>query len=303
MQSNGIERMDASIVRFLLGEMSAVERSAFEEKCLKDSELFDRVAEVENDMLDLYTLGTLARSERERLERFFLINPERYGRLPFSRALRAYSTEKDSGWQREPSNKALEGNWLRPIPAVAIAVLLIAAGTVGSFFLGKNPPGRKPFALKQQEMVQGRKQQELKRGIDSRNTRLEAHSTAPSGLNQGPILGGSSASFALTTDALRGDGSVAELSVPDAAQLVVLHVIFPADLYSAYELVIETDDGAPIFHRKHLISRNIDPKSKELVIVLPSRLLKTGNYILRVSASRGMKREDVAGYNFSIVHH
>src|SRR5215472_2121992 len=79
----------SNMIRYLLGQMSDHERSSFEEQYQKDTGLFHELAELENDLIDLYALGALSKSEQSQM-RSFLAYPDRQKRLAYARTLACY---------------------------------------------------------------------------------------------------------------------------------------------------------------------------------------------------------------------
>src|SRR5262249_17821675 len=80
----------STMIRYLLGQMSDRERSSFEEQYQKDTGLFYELAELENDLIDLYALGALSAGDQEQM-RSFLADPDRQRRLAFAKTLARYS--------------------------------------------------------------------------------------------------------------------------------------------------------------------------------------------------------------------
>lgn len=83
--------------RYLLGEMSEVEREQLEESYFADDALFERFLAVKDELLDAYARGELAQEKRKRFEEHFLAAPPRRRRLGdtqnFIRAVTAVSTK------------------------------------------------------------------------------------------------------------------------------------------------------------------------------------------------------------------
>jgi hypothetical protein len=106
--------------------------------------------------------------------------------------------------------------------------------------------------------------------------------------------------FILRADAFRGNGEVSELTIPSTASMVALRLVFPADTFSSYSLSIETADKEAVWREQHVKGQNAGASSKEIVVRVPARALKAGDYALRISASNGDVTEDVAGYSFRV---
>jgi hypothetical protein len=79
---------EEEIRRFLLGAMSADERAAFEARFIaEDSDLFDRIGVVEDELIESYVRETLSPSEKAKFEQSFLNSETRRARVAFKRAL------------------------------------------------------------------------------------------------------------------------------------------------------------------------------------------------------------------------
>ena len=63
--------------RYLLGEMSESERSAFEEKYFADARVFEQVLQTEQELVDSYARGQLSPQARGLFERSYLSHPGR----------------------------------------------------------------------------------------------------------------------------------------------------------------------------------------------------------------------------------
>jgi hypothetical protein len=285
-------------IRFLLGEMSAEESESFEEQSIKDDDLFQSVAETENDLIDLYAMGALSQSERERLEHSFLADPERRKRLPFARALVALSPGETSTPVHEPSlsqNPPLTRlRWTRLVQPLAAAVLLgVVVGM--SWLLFANHALRAELqAAHQQRATAVQEAAGLRQQVDALTSELNTP-------GQHVSSGQDSVSFTLTADASRGSGETARLALPSTAAFAVLHLVFPADTFSSYHLFAETATGKQVWEQEQARSARIGAQNKEIVIAMPAELLKPGDYVLRITARNGHKIEDVTAYSFRVL--
>ena len=78
---------ETEIRRFLLGEMSETERSAFEERFVADEDLFEQISVAEDELIESYVRGTLSPAEKTTFEREFLSTEPRRRRVAFTRAM------------------------------------------------------------------------------------------------------------------------------------------------------------------------------------------------------------------------
>src|SRR5262245_27475984 len=88
--------------RYLLGELSAPERMALEERLLSDDELFQELVLMEDDLVDEYVFGELPPESQERLERHFAAAPERRQAIRVAELLRDRAGGTNVGHALEP---------------------------------------------------------------------------------------------------------------------------------------------------------------------------------------------------------
>jgi hypothetical protein len=78
---------EASLLRYLLGELSETEQAAVEEKFITDSDTHTLLCEVENDLIADYIRGRLAPRERELFERHYMANAANRRRVQIAEVL------------------------------------------------------------------------------------------------------------------------------------------------------------------------------------------------------------------------
>src|SRR5262249_27652267 len=81
---NRTEDLNKTIRQYLLGELSEPEQAAIESEYFANSERFEDISALENDLIDDYVRGNLAAVEREHFERRYLSSPERRRRGQFA---------------------------------------------------------------------------------------------------------------------------------------------------------------------------------------------------------------------------
>lgn len=296
-----------TMIRFLLGEMSAQERAGFEDQYTKDTDLFQRLVELENDLIDLYAMGALSRSERKRLEHSFLADPERRKRLSFAQALATYPAGEKPTFSNEPLKSGLRPGWFHPVSPTLlpiVAVLLLAMLTGISWLLVADHHLRTELEASQKQQAAAlQRTASLQQQVDVLTKELDARTQSGERTVQGTPSEQTLLSFALRADSLRSNGEMPRLTVPSTASSVALHLIFPVDTFSSYDLFVETANGTPIWHKDNAKGASAGAGSKEIVVMLPARLLKGGDYIVRITARSSRGTEDVAGYSFSVLKH
>src|SRR5262249_55095216 len=191
---------------------------------LRDDDLFHRIAECENDLIDLYVTGALSESDQKRLEAAFLQTPERRKRLWLSQALMNCSTQRGSVTPQKISQVRLSPvPWFRTVSArlaIGAALCLALAVTCAWLFLANRRLKGENQALREHDATMSQRAADLQTKADDSSKQLEATSQIPSGLR-------SVASFTLSSDAVRGSGKISELAIPPTTSLVQIHVSFP----------------------------------------------------------------------------
>ncbi len=104
---------DIEIRRFLLGEMIAEERTAFETKFIaEDTELFDEIGVIEDDLIESYIRGTLSAIEKQKFEQNFLTTKVRRRRVAFTRQMfDKFTAEKESAAKKTEAVAENQSVW------------------------------------------------------------------------------------------------------------------------------------------------------------------------------------------------
>src|SRR5215831_7097846 len=111
------------VYRYLLGDLPEAEQTALEQEFLSDDLAFERVWEIENEMVDRYARGRLNGHEKELFERNYLASPVHRERALIARRLAraadsraeiggADSRTRDSvSWWSTPLASLRRGGW------------------------------------------------------------------------------------------------------------------------------------------------------------------------------------------------
>src|SRR5215510_14688370 len=74
--------------RFLLGDLSEVERDTLEAQFFADDELFEQMLASEDDLFDRLVNGELSDRETANFQKRFVVTPQQKNRLEFAKALK-----------------------------------------------------------------------------------------------------------------------------------------------------------------------------------------------------------------------
>ena len=84
---------DQEIIRYLLGEMTSAEQSAFEARYFRDDKLFAQVMLMREELADRYVRRQLSAAEQESYEKHLLTTPAHHEELAFAETLRQVLVE------------------------------------------------------------------------------------------------------------------------------------------------------------------------------------------------------------------
>jgi hypothetical protein len=300
--------------RYLLGEMSESEQSAFEKKYFTDSRVFDQVLKTENELVNNYVRGRLSPQTREQFEQSYLNDPKRRERVKFAEALAdrldqvegarvvaARSGADASRWQRLLVSLRRQ----RPMFGFAISFVFLLITVVGILFVIENRRLRQESAQTQTAQAEHarreREQQQLADehrqanevagevsrpggvAVEPEPTRAppqtaQAKQTPP--LRVAPTV----ASLVLTVGGVRGaDASqTPHLVIPPGTTQVRLRLNLKDNDYPSYRAVLRAVGGAEVFSRQGLKPTNTK-SGAGFIFVLPARELAAGDYILTLA--------------------
>ncbi|MBI3650663.1 MAG: hypothetical protein HY231_06400 [Acidobacteria bacterium] len=324
---------DEKLGAFLLRQLPEAESAAIEAQFFADAESFERVCEVENQLVDRYVRGQLSHKEQGLFERHYLVTPARRQKVAFAKALvRATSQVQTAearqaqaskvhpvSWWQALRSSLRSSSWL-PQMAMAMAVILL----IGSLWavVKINALRRDLMAANQQRDQVEQRQQELNRQIQNLeqqvaegNTRSEelAQELAElrrqreelerqPGQRQTPeIQPPAIASFLLLPGSVRGNPTNAQtLVIAHATATVQLHVQFESHDYPLYQAQVRAIGGAEVFRQQGLKARPTKTGAT-VTIRIPASKLARNDYLLTLSgvASSGAV-EAVESYFFRV---
>jgi CHAT domain-containing protein len=171
MLSNSNEQ--ATVRRYLLGQLSAEAREQFEQLLLTQDEAFAQLLVVEDELVDEYLSGNLDAQEVKMFAKHFLNSAERQQKLRFAKAFKKYAAaHAPAELQPEPNTRSTSrSTWwplltASPWQAVAVAaVILLAATAAWQVFIYRSDVDKGLIALNNAYKDQ--------RPIEARITRLD----------------------------------------------------------------------------------------------------------------------------------
>ncbi len=296
------------MTRYLFGEVSEEERAEFEDRYLKNSDVFQELIGLENEIIDRYVLGELSQPDRERFERSFLTHPERRETVEIARSLLAHSasvenvsSHVDSHFRGERLGFTSKPAAWRMQVAAAAVFLLMTAGIVALLMVNRRM-GNEVARLRTEQARTAHDREALRQQMESLKADLQKHDSAVQQLaelqNHRNMV-----SFTLGGELSRGNHEPTKLIIPANVSSVSLHLNMARDPHSHYNLSLKTAGGNLVWREENIQSRIIDNGSQEIALVLPAHLFHNGDYVIRVTTGREDVFDNVAGFTFRVVKH
>src|SRR5215831_11007555 len=169
----------ALMARYILGQLSEEERARVEEEYFADSDFFEEMVAVENDLIDSYVAGRLSGVELQQFENHFLSNPEHRERVEFARSLLGSGPKAErSGESSRQAGATWRLRWPAPalrFAAAAVFLGLLACGiwlAMSNIRLGEELAQMRSSQtkLEQEQQELQRKNAELQAEIARRNS-------------------------------------------------------------------------------------------------------------------------------------
>ena len=306
---------DQVATRYLLGALSEAEASAVEQKYFADPQLFQRLVEAENDLVDKYARGSLPPEMRDRFENYYLNHPERRQRAKFASALvakvdqinKVTADDTESWWSRLLA--LVQG----PRFAWGLAVVILLVSACGIWFLFESRRLKQQLVRNEAERVrQAEREHDLQNQIAGERARADQlaselerlrpeQQTAQPGPT--PSTPATLATLVLTISGARSGatGPPATLVIAPGTEKARVQLNLRENDYPTYTVVIQTADGQQIFK-----SDALHPTSKRgasLVAIAPAKIFRNGDYILTLKGvdSNGAA-EDISRSLFRVRH-
>jgi hypothetical protein len=291
---------DDAIRRFLLGRLSESDQPAFERQLLSDDRLDARVHLAELDLADDYAYGRLDRDERESVEERFLVSSDRRRKVEVSLALHDRFAAASVVKTKSTFITRLRTLFYFTRPswrlAFGLAILLVLFGAVwlaikepriAERITNKIIPRRSPSRRAQQEVNH------------PANSSSPEHQTTPAPMPVHDQTSSSSVSLALVP-AAADSASMPSLTLPKGEQAMVrLQLAVTPNQQGTYRVELLTVDGQTVFSAESI--KAPEEGSVQIEFEVPARLLKSGNYQIRLGRDNAGVNENVGRYYFRVL--
>jgi hypothetical protein len=307
---------DELLVRYLLGELQETDRIRIQERSFSDDDLFERLLEAENDLIDRYARGELARDERRLFEKVVLPRESTRQRLTFAGALGAVTGSGQPasavGSSQGPTRQYVASRAKKVWYGLAAAGLLVALGVVVWLALPHSQQAlRKETAQSQAPSQQQPSAAPINPSAGFKgNTESRPEPESP-GANRGDQSGREAghdrtlqtgvATFVLLPGSTRSTDQNQELTIKSGTREVALRLqLDEADEYKSYGVILRTAGGNEIWRRSGLVPGRF-PFGKAVTVQATARSLVPGQYELELTGRPGTGAEALVNYYYFTV--
>ncbi|HMG75584.1 MAG TPA: hypothetical protein VK582_18945 [Pyrinomonadaceae bacterium] len=302
-RNNSADFPEDAIRRFLFGRLSALEQPAFEQCLFADDSLNARVRLAELELADDYAYGRLDNAERELFQEKFLVTADRRRKLNVSRVLRVRfaSAPVETKISLADRLRPLLG-FIRPGRryAFGLVIFILLIGTV--WVVVKKEPRIKEEITKRWVRKRPPVPSSPVESNHPTNKSMPEHQTSPSPMpvhNQTAPTSTASVTVPLRPAESPDGSNMPSVNLPKGEQEVVrLQLALKPDQPGPYRVELLTGDGQSVFSVEAI--KAADNGSAQITFDVPARLLKTGNYQIRLGRKNATAKETLGSYYFRV---
>ncbi len=301
---------------YLLGDLSLDEQQRLEQRLMIDSDAFEHLCWIEDELIEDYLEGGLTGRDKERFENFFLATSERRQKLSFAKSLKRYVAEN----RLEKSSqgfwpKVSQALWPNRNPvlkwALAASLMLVVAGGSWSAL----QISRLQVALDREQTNSLESQSRLKQ-LESDNSRLAAsleneqtqlkqvtQEMANLQKAQKPgsfLLPGQNLTTTIAISLvplMRGADNSPKISIPPGTNLVRLNVHVEAQDFTRYRATLQRIGEDKIIAQTELSMQGLLPG-----LFIPAELMTPEDYVLKLSGiTAAGDIESIRSYYFRVL--
>ena len=260
---------DATLTRYLLGQMRPDEQASVEERYLTDPGYLDALHAAERDLIDRYVRGEL--SEPDAFEKQYLSSPVRRSKVEFARSLAQWSDRPADLITDRPASARSFLSGLRTVfrpwqVAAAVSIVL-----VGSWFV----------VLRQRQTPSNQ--------AAPPSTRVQPQDVQPRAV----------ATLVLMPNLTRAGDAMPEIVLSTETD-ARLELELESDGHARYQAAVRTADGREIWRDDQLKTTPLS-SGPGLVITIPVTRLADEDYTIRVGGvSDKGEIDELTGYSFRV---
>jgi hypothetical protein len=307
---------DALLARYLVGGCSEAERARVEESFFADDEVFARLQQLEEGLIERHLRGELTDAEREGFATAYA-GPRRRERVMFTRALQRVVGDTP---HETPAPGTVIPHAVRPRPwtrftlssgfGLALAAAAMIALLAGVVVIAWQASGLRSSVqsiqadndtLRQRQEGYQRRIAELERRNTTLLDELERDRTNPTAAGALQRARAVVATFVIAPGLVRSARGPARLTIAPAVDEVRLQLDlepgveeerFTAELRDSQARVLWTQEG---------LSATATAGGGAVIVTVPSGLFRSGEYEIVLNASARAQIEEIGRYYFDVV--
>lgn len=277
------------MLRYLLGDLPEEKQFALEQEYFADSEKFEQIWALENELVDDYVRGRLPNAERTLFERNYLASPKHQARVAVARTLVQAADETIVVENKPVPIKPTASWWSNLLAslqltqlawsgAAALAILLLALG--GWWYLrnASSPAGQ---IARQEPPISPVRVPSLDapspQPIASETLKPVLPTPTPQSSPRARPAVPAVLAFALG-GALRNSGEIHRLSVPLGTKQVRMRINLEDAEHPRYQIRLRTVGGEEV-----LTPQSLRPVGQAVFLMIPANKLPHGDYSLTLS--------------------
>ena len=286
-------------MRYLLGTLSEEERAKLEERYFADDKDFEEIEIAEEELIDRYVRGELTAAERTEFQQTVVRSPRLMERVEFAklfadrlRPAPAVTTVKRRWWERFST-----GSGPQLSLAFSAALVLLAFGVLLFGWWQLQQQSRR---LAAQQAALDQRQRELDKQAAELAQRVQPTPTETPIVPQEPAPqpGAALAAFTLFPGGTRSTSGSTDLRIRSGTSEVQLTLNLRAMDHSSYRVILNSPDRQNIFSKSSL-KPHVTNNRGALTFRIPAQKLPPGDYYLSLFGEPA--NESVDDYPFRVI--
>ncbi len=272
---------DKRLTDYLLGNLPESEEIRLEEEYLANSDAQDRLAAVEDDLVEAFLEGQLSARERKQLEARFLASRRGRRKLELAKSLMALAS------QQKPVPEP------RPSPFYPLRWVFTTAALLLVFALGWW------MSVKMRQSSTSERAASQSSGTNAQKGPVAAPTQTPvSTANPPENTRPTMIAYIVLSPVARNTDQSARLTIPQGARTVQIQLDLEADHHRSYRATLLGAGDEPKWSKRHLKAESTS-SGRGVVLSLPATLFEQGEYTILLNTDEDATRT-VAEYIFIV---
>jgi hypothetical protein len=267
--------------QYLLGQSIDADLSQMDEQLMSDSQLYNELLLLEDELIDEYLRGRMSADDRRSLENYFLRSPRHQQKLRFARALNRYvdaaGPEEDHAVSEDQTVSPVTGTAVPPV-ANAPSPAIRSKSRSFPFWPFQQPALNYAFGAALLILVAGVSWLAIKTWQPSGPGKVFEATLAPGGV-------------------VREGGEVPAISIPAGTDTLRLNLLLPDNDDQDFKVELRGSDSKTIWTKDHLSPITTAGK-KSLRIDVSTHLVQRDTYRIKLSSRSSGAYEESASYTF-----